>query len=287
MNPIVYAWIASITFGLYSVVAKLIGKYQLKNSYQFSFFSTLFGGILMALIAYANGGRLATSWTFIILAAIFLAIGNALYLAALKVLDVSVMAPLFNIRVVITVALGVLFLGETLSTHAIALICMIIIAGFFATMDERFSFRSFFNRSIGLGIVFMFVLSVQSIFVNRAIDQTNYWTAILWMSLLAIGFSFVILYPKFKKDLAQTSMKDYQGVALLAFVGAMGDLAAYKAYAGNVGISSIIISLPISMILAFVLSVWKPTLMEEHSLKVYLVRFSAAAVMIWGALQLG
>lgn len=286
MNPIIFAWIASITFGLYSIVAKLIGTYQLKNSYQFSFFATLFGGMLMSSIAYANGGRLATSWSFIVLAAIFLALGNALYLASLKVLDVSVMAPLFNVRVVITVMLGVLLLGETLSTQSLSIICLIIIAGFFATMDERFSFKSFFSGSIGLGLLFMLLLSLQSIFINRAIDQTNYWTAILWMSLLAIGFSFVFLYPKFKKDLAQSSVKDYAGVGLLAFIGGVGDLAAYKAYAGNVGISSVIISLPISMVLAFILSLWKPTLMEKHSFKVYGVRFAAAAVMIWGALQL-
>lgn len=286
MNSVIYAWIASITFGLYSVVAKLIGKYQLKNSYQFSFFNTLFGGMLMALIAYANGGRFATQWTFIVLAAVFLALGNTLYLMTLKALDVSVMGPLYNFRSVITVVLGVLLLQEAASIQAIFFISVIIITGFFATMDERFSLKSFFSKSIFVGLVYMIVSSIQSILINRAVDQTDYWTAVLWMGLLAIVFSFIFLFQKFKKDLAQSNIKDYRGVGLLAVIGALGDLAAYKAYAGNVGISSVIISLPISMVLAFVLSVWKPTLMEKHPLKVYLVRFSATAVMIWAALQL-
>lgn len=286
MNPIIFAWVASITYGLYAITAKLIGKYQFKNSYQFSFFITLFSGILTALVSYAYGGRLATNWFYIILAAAFLAIGNALYLATLKVLDVSVMSPLFNIRVAITVLLGILFLGESFSLQSVYLIILIFIAGFFATMDEKFSLKSFFTQNISLGLLFMLVLSIQSLFVNRAIDQTSYWTATLWMGLLAIGFSFIFLFPKFRNDLKTTKPKEYLGVALLSLVGSIGDLAAYKAFEGNVGLSSVIISLPISMVLAFILSIAKPDLMEKHSLKVYLVRFTAAGIMIWGALQL-
>lgn len=286
MSPLVFAWIASITYGLYAVTAKLIGKYQLKNSYQFSFFITFFSGVIMSLISYLNGGRFAAEWIYIFLAGAFLAIGSAFYLATLKVLDVSVMSPLFNVRVAITVILGALLLGENVTTKSLYLILLIFFAGFFATMDERFSLKAFFTKNIALGLFFMLVLSIQSILINRAIDQTNYWTALLWMSLLAPIFSFIFLFPRFKNDLAQTKSKEYLGVGVLSLIGATGDLAAYKAFEGNVGLSSVIISLPISMVLAFILSVWKPTLMEKHPIKVYLVRFAAAFAMIWAALQL-
>ena len=281
-----FAWIASITYGLYAVTAKLIGKYQLKNSYQFSFFITLFSGIIMSIISYFNGGRLATEWSYILLAGLFLSIGSALYLATLKVLDVSVMSPLFNVRVAITVILGAIFLGEALSMRSVLLIFLIIIAGFFATMDEKFSIKAFLSKNIGLGLFFMFVLSIQSILINRAIDQTNYWTAMLWMSILAPIFSFLLLFPKFKNDLLSTKPNQYIGVLILSIFGGVGDLSAYKAFEGNVGLSSVIISLPVSMVLAFVLSLWKPNLMEKHPIKVYFVRFTAAGIMIWSALQL-
>lgn len=286
MSPIIFAWIASITYGLYSIVAKLIGKYKIKNSYQFSFFVTFFSGIIMAIISYTQGGRLTFKWSYILLAAAFLAIGNALYLRALKVLDVSVISPLFNVRVAITVLLGFLILGESFSLRSLIFIAIIFIAGFFASMDEEFSLKSFFCKNIGIGLLFMFILSIQSIFINRAIDQNNYWTAILWISLSSILFSFLFLYPKFKNDLKETHIKNYLGVGLLALIGGIGDLSAFKAFEGKVGISSIIISLPTSMILAFVFSIWKPALLEKHSLKVYLIRFVAAGIMIWGALQL-
>ena len=159
-------------------------------------------------------------------------------------------------------------------------------AGFFATMDEKFSLKAFISKNIGLGLFFMFVLSIQSLLINRAIDQTNYWTAMLWMSILAPIFSFILLFPKFKQDLPSTKPNQYIGVLILSIFGGVGDLSAYKAFEGNVGLSSVIISLPFSMVLAFALSLWKPDLMEKHSIKVYTVRFLAAAVMIWSALQL-
>lgn len=286
MNPLVFAWVASITYGLYAVTAKLIGKYQLNNSYQFSFFITFFGGLLMAAVSIINGARLAPNWTYILLASLFLALGNALYLRALKVLDVSVMSPLFNIRVALTVILSFFILGESLTHQSLFFIAIIFIAGFFASMDEKFSMRTFFTKNIAIGLLFMLVLSIQSILVNKAINQSDYWTATLWMSLIAIIFSLIILFPRFKKDLATTNPKKYLGVGLLALIGGMGDLSAYKAFEGNVSLSSAIISLPISMILVFIFSVWKPSLLEKHSIKVYLVRFTAAGLMIWSALQL-
>jgi hypothetical protein len=103
---------------------------------------------------------------------------------------------------------------------------------------------------------------------------------------MAIVFSFIFLFKRFYKDVLKSKFTDYMGVLLLSIFGGIGDLAAYKAFAGNVGISSIIISLPMSMILVFIFALWKPQLLERHTLKVYAVRFIAAGVMIWGALTL-
>lgn len=273
-------------YALYAITAKLVGRYQLKNVAQFSFFSLLFGGLTISVISLLNGAVVPSSWTFVTLAGFSLALSSVMYIASLKALDVSVLTPLFNIRAVITVVLGWAFLGETLTTQNILIVALVVAAGVCATMDERFSPRSFFTKSIAVGLAYMLVLSVQSVFVNRAIAQTDYWTTTLWMGLLAIVFSFVFLYPRFKEDFVRSRPRDYIGVLVLSLLGAGGDLAAYKAFEGNIGVSSVIISLPISMVFAFVLAIWKPSLLEKHTVKVYLIRFSAAAIMIWGALKL-
>ncbi len=282
----VFAWTASFIYGFYVITAKLIGKYQLKNVSQFAFFSMLFGGLTIASISFLNGARLAPDWSFIILAAIFAAISSILFITALKNLEVSVMGPLFNIKIVISVLLGYLFLNESLATANILIILLIIVAGFFSTMDESFSWKSFFTRNVGVGLLCMLALSIQSVFINQAIAQTDYWTASLWIGLLTIVFGFIFLYRRFKNDLAASKPRDYLGVFVLALMGGVGDLASIKAYESNVGVSSVIISLPISMVLAFLFSAWKPSLLEKHTWQVYVVRFTAAAVMIWGAWQL-
>lgn len=286
MSFFAYAWMASIVYGFYAIVAKLIGKYQLTNVWQFSFFSMLFGGMVMSIIALSYGAGMPTHWGYLTLAGAFMALGSVLYLTALKMIDVSVLSALFTIQVVAAVLLGYVFLGETLSPRSIGLIGMIVGAGFFASMDERFSFRSFFSKSTLFGLFMMLILSIQRMFINRAIDQNGYWTSILWLSLVAAFVGFVVLYPQFKNDLTKTPIKHYLGVLVLSLFGGLADLAAYKAFEGNLGISSVIISLPISMVLAFLFSLVKPELLEKHPVKVYVVRFVAAGVMVWGALQL-
>lgn len=286
MSYFYFAWIASITYGVYTIVAKLIGKYQLKNTWQFSFFSMLFGGIVMSVIALFYGAGIPSNWGFLIVAGVMLALVSFLYLFSLKILDVSVLAPLYNIQTVSAVILGWLFLGEIITSTSFWLISVVVIAGFFATMDEKFSLKSFFARSTLIGLVYMLALSIQRMFINLTIEKNSYWTTMLWLSIIAPFVGFIFMYPKFKSDLNKTPPKKYLGVFILSFLGGLGDLAAYKAFEGNLGISSVIISLPISMVLAFLFSIFKPKLLEKHTLKVYFVRFVAAAVMIWGALQL-
>jgi ABC-type Na+ efflux pump permease subunit len=72
----------------------------------------------------------------------------------------------------------------------------------------------------------------------------------------------------------------------MSLAGTTGMLAANAAYAGNVGIASTVISLPFSMVIAFALSIFVPKLLEKHTMKIYAIRFSAAAVMIFSALKL-
>ncbi len=72
----------------------------------------------------------------------------------------------------------------------------------------------------------------------------------------------------------------------MAAAGTLGTIAVNKAYQTNISITSVIISVPLSMIAAYVLSIFAPRLLEKHTQKVYLVRFAAAALMIVGAIQL-
>jgi len=93
-----------------------------------------------------------------------------------------------------------------------------------------------------------------------------------------------IVFAK-KSELKITSKK----IIPLIIVGVMSFLytaTATEAYKRNLTLSSIIISLPLSMVVAVGLSKRLPQLREDHPIKVYKIRFAAATVMIISGLIL-
>ena len=83
-----------------------------------------------------------------------------------------------------------------------------------------------------------------------------------------------------------TPIKKYSGAVLAGLISVFADLAVNKAYSANVTLSNVIMGIPFSMIIAFVFSIYAPQLLEKHTLRVYAIRFAAAAVMIIAALKL-
>ncbi len=63
-------------------------------------------------------------------------------------------------------------------------------------------------------------------------------------------------------------------------------LIANKAYESNVGITSVIMTFPATMTIAFTLTMIWPKLLERHTMKVYALRFAATAIMFMCAVQL-
>ena len=86
--------------------------------------------------------------------------------------------------------------------------------------------------------------------------------------------------------MGRISKKQVGALAVISIAGTAGMLAANQSYTGNVGIAATIISLPIAMVLAFLFSVFAPTLLEKHTMKTYAIRFIAAGVMLVAALRL-
>ena len=110
-------------------------------------------------------------------------------------------------------------------------------------------------------------------------------TVTLWIMIV----NMVVILPTFlffKKDLKSLKASQIYPVLVLCIFQVIYNFTANIAYGVNIGITSIIISLPLSMVVIFVLSIFKPNLLEKHTLKVYAIRFASAAIMIWGALQL-
>jgi drug/metabolite transporter (DMT)-like permease len=285
MGSSIFAWITSILFGVEAITGKLTSRHSVKNPWLFNFFWAFF--ILLFTIPFAiwGGADVPKQWGNIIIASVFYAAASTFYILALYKLDVSIIGSLFNFRTVVTVILGALFLGEILSIQQYVLIGIIFIFGILITVDEKFSIKSFFKWGVFIALLGVSSSALMAMFIKRAVAEAGYWDTTLWMAVLGqIWLLPTILL--FKKDIAQSMPKQYLIIAATAVAGVFGTLAMNKAYSINVSISSAIISLPFSLVMAILFSVFAPQLLEKHTFKVYAVRVVSAAVMIVAALNL-
>jgi drug/metabolite transporter (DMT)-like permease len=285
MSFVTFAWIASLVFGLEVLVGKLASKYTITNPWLFNFAWSIFYFAFTIPFALYYGVGFPTHWGSVVIAGMFSALFGVLYIWSMYKLDVSIISPLFNLRTAFAAILGVLMLGEILTPIQWALIMTLFIAGMFVSMDEKLKLRSFFQWPIVVCIGSMFILALMSIYLNIALSENGFWEVTLWYLILTSAFTLPTL-PLFVRDVGKTPLKNYAGVALMGSLGALGTFAANRAVAENVSITSAIISIPFSMIFAFALSRIMPKLLEKHTLRIYLVRFAAAAVMIGAALKL-
>lgn len=285
MSFYVFAWIASIFYALEAISGKLISKYTVSNPWLFNFVWSFLGLIMIAIAAAYNHVQMPHHLGLLLAAAVFYSIGGLLYILGIYFYDISVITPLYNFRTVFAVLLSALILKEVLSFEQYILIVVIFLASMFVTIDESFSFKSFFSWPILIILGDMLGLAFMGIFIKKSMAVDSYWSVTLGLALIAQIF-FLFTLPLFWKDIKNLTLRKTSGIFVMALLGLVATLASNYAYTSNVGITSTIISLPLSMILAFVLSVFAPKLLEKHSNKVYLIRFSAAAIMLIAALKL-
>lgn len=280
-----FAWLASVMYGVNTVIGKLTSKHAISNPWFFNFFWNLFilvGTIPIALV-YQVG--MPADWTSVIIAGVFAFLTSTFYVLALYNLDVSIIGPLYNFRSAFAALIGAAFLGEALTGSQYFLIVVIFIAGIFLNVDEKLRFKAFFRSRNMFGVLAVFVSAIFGFTIKTSIVQNGFWETSLWMPII-VQILLLGTLPLFYKDLFVTPIKKYFGVIVAGFLNAAGDLAVNKAYAANVTISTAIISIPFSMIIAFIFSLFAPHLLEKHTPRVYAIRFLAALVMIIAALKL-
>ena len=285
MPFVVFAWIASFFYGLVVIVSKLTTKHAIKNPWMFEFFWELFTLLFLLPIALFSGVGFPQNWGTILIAGFTYAVSGTMYVLALYRLDASVIGPMYTFRTPMSVLLGVFIAKEFLTAEQLVLICIITIAGIFVSFDERMRLRSFFQPNIGFALLAVFAAAVMGLAVNRALGANGYWEATLWISI--VGQVFLLgLIPLFIKDFRTTKPAAYSGIAISSMVFVIGLLAFNRAIAENISITTAILSLPLSLIIIFILSRVAPQLLEKHTAQVYMIRLIAALVMVGAALRL-
>ncbi len=282
---LLFAWIASISSGIEPLIIKASSRSLVKNPWLFNFLWIAFGIPLAVIFALIKGGGWPVSWSPIIYMALCSAAFLAFYTYSLYKIDVSTMAPLFSLRTVAAVLLGVWLLHERLGGPDIVLISLIILMSPFASYDEHLKLRAFRNKYMLVVVVAMIVLALDGYFTNRSAHLNGFATTLLWQDALTL----LLLLPTLKfaglKENPITK-KMILPFILLGLCGFGYTASVVVAYGHNLALSSVIVSLPLSMVFAVALSKKYGHILESHPAKVYAVRFSAAAVMVGSAILL-
>ena len=279
-------WLASFVFGLQTIVGKLTAKYSLSNPWQLNFFWTTFNSLLVLIISLILGeARIPVNFFSFALAGLFLAIGNMLLTYSIYKLDITVISPLFSLRTAFTAILGALFLGEIFSLFEYLLIGVIFLSGTLIKVDEKFSLKNFKLNDLKYGIACMLFLALSGATIKIASVEGTYWNNMLWINLFTSLFLLTTI-PLFIRDLKNTPIKKYVGALGYSLSGGFGRLLMFFGLGINATITTVVISLPLSMLITIPLSYIFPRLLEKHSTGVYLYRLLLATIMIVCSIKL-
>lgn len=281
----IFAWAACMLFAVEAVLVKIISNHQIKNPWLLNAFWTFCVFVLNTIICLWAGAGIPLLWGNIVFAGLSFAVSTCFFIFANYKLDVSILSPLFNFRTIFVVILGMLFLGEVLNVTQLAIIGVMILGGVLVSLDEKFSPKSFFKPGVLLALATMVTSALTALFLKRALNETEFWTVNLWYYLFATGFVCLTL-PFFYKDIKSLNKPQVGGVLLASAAGVVGNFAASKAYASNIGISGAIISIPLSVIVVMIIAPFYPKLLEHHAAKVYIIRIAAAVILVYAGIKL-
>ena len=281
------AWIASISSGLEPLILKASSKNLIKSPWLFNIF--WIGAALPLIIpfAVARGGHMPASWGIFLLIGASHALFLTLYTSALYKIDASTMAPLFSLRTIFALILSMLVLHESFTAVKFLLICSILLASPLASYDEHLKFKAFRNRYTLLAVISMAALALAGYFTSQAYQHNGAATTILWQDVCTLLFLLpTAVFVKWKKE--TWSAKKFLPFAILALMGFIYTASTTVAYGHAYGLSSVIISLPLSMIFVWLVSMipkYKGWL-EDHPPSVYRIRFAGATIMVLSAILL-
>lgn len=230
MSFILFAWIASIGYGLVTITTKLTTKHSIKNPWLFNFLYNAGFLVTSIPIALSYHAGIPTHWGFITATGFLYAASTMCFILAIYKLDASTISPLFNFRIAFTVILVALLIGEVFSLWKYELIAVIFIFGLFTTIDERMHIKSFFQKPVAIALLGMVFTSLGGITTNRALLQDSYWTVSLWTPIITVLFLFTLV-PLFSRDAKKLSIKQLVIMLGIGFIDTIATFAATAAYA--------------------------------------------------------
>ena len=123
------------------------------------------------------------------------AIGNIFQIKALKLGELSILAPINSYKIIFSLIFSFLILKETPSINAFLGISLIIFGSYiiFETTREGFSYKLFFKKDVQYRILAVLFTALEAVFIKNMIIVSNELTALFFWGFSSFLFSLIIM----------------------------------------------------------------------------------------------
>jgi len=282
-------------YGVSNFVDKFLIEKKIKEPLAMTTLSGLVTGLLGITIGLVSGFKfLVFSQTMLILSAgLFLIFYLIPYFKALKLDDVSRVAPLFQFIPVFTLILSTIFLKETLSSRQTVGLILVVFGGIILSVEkiEKKFFRP--RKAMWLMILSSFMYSCVLVLFRFVVREAGYWTTLSWQ-YMGIGLGAILLLF-LERTRISIKAQAAQLKSSLPIISANNGIAIVADMSSSYAIS--LVSVPLVTIIGgiqpvvvlvygLILSLWLPKLIKEDINKSTIIHKLASIVVIFIGLYL-
>lgn len=280
--------LAAFSFSIGQIINKFTSIHKISNPWVLLFYYYI--GLLpwLFLIPFIFKIRIPQKGLeFIFLYAIFFYSGTVLFNKAIYKLDISSISPFFQLQSAFIAILAYIFLAERFSVLKYIFIALMLMGTIFVTYNEKFKFRSFLKFGVLLIISMQLLHALSNIFAGFALKHTDSFSFIFFGDLVASFIAFTTI-PFFTPNLLKVKFSQIKPLFFSGFFSMLGATSLFSAFMTNVTISSALslLTSPIVLTLCALASFFKPSLLEHHTKKVYLVRAVGIVLVLISAFGL-
>lgn len=286
---VIFSLIAAFGWALSGLANKFASKHKISNNWVFLFYYylTFIPFLLCVPLLFRVTIPPSDAWIFIFSYATAFFIGNIFGVVALYKLDISTIEPFKQLQVALIAILAFLFLGEHFPLISYAFILLMVLGSVLVTFDERIHIKSYFR--FGVFLIFLQQISHASsnLFAGFALKNINSFTFIFWGDLIASLIALFII-PFIGVNKLKVTFSQVKPLLVGSFFSTIAATSLFTAFQSNVTISSSLafLTAPIILLFTFILSIFKPGLLEHHTNKVYFIRLIGVLLILFGAIKL-
>lgn len=287
-----YIWLAvlaAVGFSLANLVNKFASRHKIANPWVLQFYSGLtFLPFLLILPIVFPVSFPRFGWPYIFLYGLAFFLGNIFFLRAIYLLDMSTIAPLFQLQSVLVGLMAFIFLGERFPPQNYWLIALMLAGATLVTVDERLRWKTIFSAGVLLILLQQFFHALSNLFAGLALKSMNSFTFLFWGDMVAEILAVGVIWRLIGTQKLKISWPQVKPLLWAGFFSTVGAGSLFTAFEANLTITAALalLTAPLVFVLTVIGSAFKPQLLEHHSAKIYALRGAGVLLIFLAAVKI-